>query len=662
MTVFMTTNSITQPRLIATPKQGSKRSVSSESSESKLSGAIGFETEFDIDKHRDYDIRQPRRSYNDCATTRASMVHDESNMSDEQRAWAGIDAILDDDDESLDPENVLSKEIIAALRQTPPRPRIEDNGEDDNSTSSEDSHDHALKVFCGIKSGESVEDLPNLMNSSFSSQFSHESARSVFSFLSKHNIIVQRDIKNGPLKNFLADMAYNLEKEEPIEEDFESSEHGESIAENVDNDDDEHADDGKGSSNVDSAIIAAKQEQGKIKDEVLDPIGQQIINAIMTEMKRMKETNEYDEDSHRGSEEAEEYAEIILVHKELQQTSKSFATRQGTRENELKSRLKPQKSAGLRDTKESAEHVVTPEDDLNNSIPSLDTFQDDEVYKILDHQNPMAWASFGDLHFDSNHVCEEPTLPQTPLYNGETEDHSSPSPTSHFPIKCLRNEIVSGIVSPPTGRKDPSVPTNVSPSKGKRRLTCKQKATTSAGIPNSQNDSQSPRQSLRKNGTPSSSIQHSTSRSKNSCATPKVIRKPTSKAEGATQTPRVLRKSIKRPDGVTKTQKKTPKSQMPSTMLKLVEPAISRPSSTQVQCQKKKPDARQGAKRSISSKGGTLSKTSELGNEGRCSVVGKGRQETEPKLSRPELRQVERGPAKSVRTPLPARKKKITGN
>ena len=33
MTVFMTTNSITQPRLIASPKQGSKRSVSSESSE-----------------------------------------------------------------------------------------------------------------------------------------------------------------------------------------------------------------------------------------------------------------------------------------------------------------------------------------------------------------------------------------------------------------------------------------------------------------------------------------------------------------------------------------------------------------------------------------------------------------------------------------------------
>ena len=281
---------------VAAVKQVSKRSISSESSGSKVSGMTGFETEFDLDKHRNYDVARSRQRYEECEPTRASSTLEDDNLTDEQRAWAGIDAILDDD-VSIGEDDVLPEGIREALQHS--QKRGGDDYGDDEEDSDEDSHDHAMKMFCGYSAGEDGGDLPTLMDSSFTSQFSQESARSVansvFSYLSKNNIIVQRDIHDGPLKNFLSEMAFNVEQTEAVNEEDEEND------QKIVNDDDDETEIElleEGASPKKRESEAAKDKDEDDTSTSLDPIGQQIINAIMTEMKRMKESDEYDEDDH----------------------------------------------------------------------------------------------------------------------------------------------------------------------------------------------------------------------------------------------------------------------------------------------------------------------------------------------------------------------------
>jgi len=586
----------------AAMKQVSKRSVGSESSGSKVSGVVGLETEFDLDKHRDYDVpRSSRRRYDDGEST----IQDD-NLTDEQRAWAGIDEILDDDG-SMGEEDVLPEGIMAVLQQSPTRSG-HDDGEDyeEEEDSDEDSHDHAMKMFCGYSANEDTVggggDLPTLMDSSFSSQFSQESARSVFTYLSRNNIIVQRDIQDGPLKNFLTEMAYTIEQTQAIGE-----ERGEKDRPNIHQTKVNHYDDDDDETEIQLLEEGAEPEKGgneavKEKHDAdddtstsLDPIGQQIVNAIMTEMKRMKESDEYDEDDHVEEDDGyddEEYDEEVIedddkeyyddgddseyvVHKESKESTQ-VSPRQPPRKSCVKSPKTSPKNVSApipdpRDLPPMKDFV--PDDECNNSIASLDTFQDDEVDKILTHQNPMAWACFGDLQFDSSHVTEQPVLPTTPLDDDDDDDYDGfndeQSPyTNGRPIQSIKDQIVSGVVRPSQGSQiEPHSPQ--SPSKSRRQSVSKSPMKKKKKPPVAGGGAETVvrRQSVRNNGAPATPMR----RPKNpTTGTPKVMRKSVSRPDGggATPTPKVMRKSVKRSDGT------------PMVTPKVLRKSVSRPDET----------------------------------------------------------------------------------
>lgn len=611
-------------------------SASSESSDSKLSGATGFDTEFDVDKHRHYDVANSRRRYEELSIRNCSSHDgsaDESNMTEEQRAWAGIDAILDDN-ESVNPEteNVLSQEIMAALQRTP-NSADEEDYDDDYDDDSEDSHDEKMKMFCGggLKLGDSAayDELPNLMDSSFSSQFSQESARSIFSYLSKNNIIVQRDIQDGPLKSFLTDMACNLEQGKPIEEGHENQD-----VDDVDDDTEIHLiEDAK----VNSNQKGDTKETGDGEEDVvsLDPIGQQIINAIMTEMQRMKESDEYDEDDDVDDQYYDdEYDEVEVeescdeeVYDEQEEDEEREVERSPTRSPTTSpinmGRAPAQKikqEVAIQNLPDIKDRSFVEEEDLNNSIPSLDTFQDDEVNKILVHQNPMAWASFGDLHFDSNHA-QPRELPKTPLYEEESE--GQPSPFS--PIRSVRDEIVSGIVSPPISRKEAPSPPPPSSSKPKRQPVAKTQMKKKKK-PQGAGETAARRQSVVRvdSGCPTGEMRQSTARTK----TPKLMRK---SMAGAAPTPKMVRKSIKRTEPTAGTPKVMRKSVARPDVTPAVTPCTTRRSVSSLSTPRQTPGqgrklpARQCSKRGPAVKEGTAARNPEGDKNMRRSVARKGR-------------------------------------
>lgn len=688
----------------ASMKQVSKRSVHSESSGSKLSGMTGLEPEFDLDKHRDYDIARSRRRYEECESPRASSTQGDDNLTDEQRAWAGIDAILDDDGSVGEETDVLPEGIMAALQQSPTRGGHDCDEEDDvDEDDSDDSHDHALKMFCGYSAKEDGGDMPTLMNSSFSSQFSQESARSVFSYLSRNNIIVQRDIQDGPLKSFLTEMAYNIEQGEALNEE---DEHNNQQPDSDDDDDETEIQLLEESYRRDGE--EATQNRRKEEDDTstsLDPIGQQIINAIMMEMNRMKESDEYDEDDHVYDEayDEDEYEEVVVEDEDDEyyddgKQQDEYPMEYNTEEYAPVSPPQSQSKNSSGSPKESPKNSAVskpkqgpvvdprelpplkdfvPEDECNNSIASMDTFQDDEVCKILTHQNPMAWASFGDLHFDSNHVTEQSELPSTPLDDEDDDDfHSQSSPHENGPVSPLRSikdQIMSGVVQPssPIVQKEPQSPQRSplpqSPSKSKNRQSLskspmkKKKKPPAAGgaeaVPR--------RKSVRNSGAPLKETRQSTTRSKNPNATPKVMRKSVSRpVDGATPTPKGMRKSVRRQDETTTTPKLVRKSisrpDGTAPTPKPVRKSASRQSPPKTPQQGKKPSGRPVAKRNPSIR------TDERDNGVRRSVSARkvrpvGQEPSSPQSDVRSTKPGESIPQTPSRTPSMVRKKKVNG-
>ena len=341
----------------------------------------------------------------------------------------------------------------------------------------------------------------------------------------------------------------------------------------------------------------------------------------MAEMKRMKESDEYDEDDPNPVEEyEEEYLDDEQTHEEEEyyeeeleeeyemepETVTKVATKKESSRHP-KTSFKPStpKSEPIVDPRDLPEIKAVgfvPEDDLNNSVPSLDTFQDDEVGKILVHQNPMAWASFGDLNFDSTQIAQERELPPTPFDAGELEGQYSPV----SPVRSVKDEIVSGIVGAATVPQSPQSPPP-SPTKPKRRpnpkspLKKKKKPVSPGGTEGGMR-----RSMVRPDGAPEEMRQSTaTPRLKNPTATPKVLRKSVMRPGGAAPTPKVVRKSVKRPDGATATPRLVRKSisrpdgaiSSPNTMRK----SVSRQSTSRTPSLVKKSVVRQAPKRNPSS-------------------------------------------------------------
>ena len=86
-----------------------------------MSGLTGLETEFDLDKHRGYDVPRSRQQYDDDDDdgdyddeengSMGDTFQDDDQLTDEQRAWAGIDEILDDGGSVGDDDDGASGEI-----------------------------------------------------------------------------------------------------------------------------------------------------------------------------------------------------------------------------------------------------------------------------------------------------------------------------------------------------------------------------------------------------------------------------------------------------------------------------------------------------------------------------------------------------------------------
>ena len=551
----------------------------SDDSDSTVPDNYASLTAFDVDKHREYDVQkvveeetvQPSRS-----------ADDDDNLTDEQRAWAGIDEILADNG-SVYPGSILPSVIMNALQdshstqggyldeQGEPtfKPEVEYGMEPD---SDDDSHDQAMKMLCGYsKSGVHHNDLPVLMDSSFSSlssQMSHESARSVLSYLSRNNIILQRDISEGPLKDFLMEMTSDL-----LDENAETN--GE---ENV------FTDDGAAQRN------GGTSQENNGKEVVLDAIGQQLVNAILTEMQRMRESEEYDEDDYDdgdydvaelGSEEysdendeAENLEDVHEYNDQPHPAEKNHPFRESP-----KSPKEPKRDPREPDL-DDCEEIM--EENLNDSIPSMDTFQDDEVTKILDDQDPSAWSTFGDLQFDPGEAAQPPSLPMSPFGVRELKGDTPPvSPDRKNSSKMERSREPA---SPSRTKRVPK-----SPHKKKKPTT---------GIPSSPRTPSSPRKSAsRPGGDSPGGARHKTSRKprpEGGVATPKLARKPVKRSDALTtsptasprvpSTPKEMRKSVSRPPA---TPGKTPK---PVRKVTARPSGGSRPPPTP--SQRKKPSAR----------------------------------------------------------------------
>jgi hypothetical protein len=527
-------------------RQLSRKSVYSESSDDRTAQEDvlrRMDTQYDLDKHRSYAVPEqderlsrPRRYSLTESSTNKTDYND--SLTEEQRAWAGIDSLLrhDGDAESIDVRDVLSPEIIAGLKSASNYGSDYDEGDDHDYADSgtehtEDSHDRAMKLFCGVGSslpsslGNSLastgQDLPTLMESSFSSQMTSSSARSIVSYLSRNNIIIQTDLREGPLKNFLAEIALNLEG-------------------NIEEEEDEGP-----------LPVPHQSRQGPPPD--LDPLGQQIVNAIMMEMKKMRETDDYDRDDDVDEEDDYDRDDPIEYSDEReagypeegyqdydgQEVQVEVDEDQYYREPEPEPirqspppKTSPKKTPGTKrydspkvtaksppqqevwkaseepiidmaDMEDPMDGEFGQEDDLQ-SMPSMATFQAGEVDKILGDQDPLAWNTFGDIQFDSSHHRKEAALgPEMDAYQDEFDGYDDLAydqadeqllyeaeeqqyededgqqyeenlPLPPPPVRSVRDQIVSGVVRPHPNilREEPPMsqyPSTKAPTKKKKK-------------------------------------------------------------------------------------------------------------------------------------------------------------------------------------------------
>lgn len=198
-----------------------------------------FQTLFDVDipTHRAH-RRRPS-----IGTVESQRAH----MTGEERAWAGINDILDGDDgESVMTKEVLPKEIIEAMNRSfgsilsvkvrsldkdakslswskiTPQVERKDQAQyqkqiqyDEQSNNSEESHDNNMKQLCGYLSPSSAQ-MPGLMDMSFSSMQSETSAVSLLSYVTSKNLIKQEAVTDTALKGFLGNITKVLERKQQV--------------------------------------------------------------------------------------------------------------------------------------------------------------------------------------------------------------------------------------------------------------------------------------------------------------------------------------------------------------------------------------------------------------------------------------------------------------
>jgi len=337
---------------------------------SLFAASIHSKSGFDVDAPR---TPMVRRLPPDDATL-ASNDNDNEGLTEEQRAWAGIESVLDDN-ETIDTREVLPEEVIqamsysyssmqsASLRMGSPRRQrkalsklqdsqqqpLEEKEEDDVSL---DSHDRALRKMCGGHQNDD-NDIPALLNSSFSSLQSEQTAKSILSFVSAKNLIVQDNFEDGPLKDFLGNMTKALERKKQV-------------GPVVQGEDDNNI------FNIFSWSQKENVDQKKKKDFLMPE------NRVLSA-------------EHSLHQQATSFNQDLLM-MSPQQQQQAAEHLQGSFSQDLlmspQAAFFPNGGGGF-----------NPNDELNNSLPSLTSIRESD---IANSQHVMAqkWASFGDLEFD----------------------------------------------------------------------------------------------------------------------------------------------------------------------------------------------------------------------------------------------------------------------
>lgn len=171
-----------------------------------------------------FDVDAPRKPLKRCTSndvTIESLSH--LGLTPEQRAWAGIEALLEDN-ESIATKDVLPEEIVRAMsmsfstmKSTSFRSSV--SKESNALNSSRKSLEEDRKPPRGSRRPRAQplkpkidEDIPELMNSSFSSiQTDISGAQSLFSYVSAKNYVVQNeDAAPATMRQFLDCMANQL--------------------------------------------------------------------------------------------------------------------------------------------------------------------------------------------------------------------------------------------------------------------------------------------------------------------------------------------------------------------------------------------------------------------------------------------------------------------
>ena len=161
-------------------------------------------------KSTSFDVDAPRVRSLPNATEDHSLV-DHSNLNEEQRAWAGIEQILTDN-ESIATHEVLPTEVIQALSKVlegssghAAMQQLSNqlSGALDFNDGEDDARDAALKSVCGLTKG-ATDAIPELLNASFSSLMTENTATgSIVSLLEAKNVIVQGELQEDALKSFI---------------------------------------------------------------------------------------------------------------------------------------------------------------------------------------------------------------------------------------------------------------------------------------------------------------------------------------------------------------------------------------------------------------------------------------------------------------------------
>jgi hypothetical protein len=166
------------------------------------------ENSFDVDAPRD-SVRQRQ----DCVSVAESTV---VGLTEEERAWAGIEAVLNDI-ESVATHDVLPEAVIisrSSSSSSKPATSFLGKGmpEDDDGDNDIDSHDAFMEGLNAEQSSDG-DDMPLL--ASYSSLMTTLSiAQSIISCLSKRDLIPQDDLVDNPMKEFIGSITETLERKQ----------------------------------------------------------------------------------------------------------------------------------------------------------------------------------------------------------------------------------------------------------------------------------------------------------------------------------------------------------------------------------------------------------------------------------------------------------------